>query len=867
MRVRVLLLVVIVVAIVAGLLIWGLWPKQPKPGTVKDEALAVGREAPSFLAADEDYFHDMDYGESLRPEEIRAALNPYLPNVTAADAVNHFVKGRNNWIVWTGGNDRFWDQLWVKSFGTIDLLKTISSHPSMSYGRSKRWTYLGLVNEPCFQAPSGPRTDRFGLWLDERVKSPDCGPDPFENERKYPGVKTGARGKNIPAGSFYGYATGVVGLRLLPNPAFDEAAQKKWDPVRYYTDPAYYNDKDLVKPYRVGMSCGFCHVGPNPSNPPKDPENPKWENLNSNPGAQYFWVDRIFVWNPVQKNYAFQLFHTSRPGALDTSLVSSDQINNPRTMNAVYNFPARMKLATFFGEEQLAGGELNNKQFNDSIGKDSALWAFYDKRTGNVKTPRVLKDGSDSVGALGALNRVYINIGLFSEEWMLHFIPLLGGPKITPILIADAEKSSSYWKATEAQTPDVALFFLASAKPDLLSKAVEKTSHGPTYLSPTYADAQGKPVPVPVLADASQLDRGKEVFAERCARCHSSKLPEKAYTEYFQGACMGPKYLECWDKYWTWTKTAEFKEDMKRKVMDPHFLDDNTLTNDARVPVTLLETNACSPLGTNAIQGDIWDNFSSQSYKNLPSVGKIQVQDPYTGESHAYEMPAGGRGYTRPPSLVSVWSTAPFLVNNSLGWFYESGSVDDRLRSFDDSITKLLWPEKREGTDRVVTKSGLIHPGKIDRLPEKGYLMTDPGFLPKPLQGLPRALSTAMPNVFRSELLPSGREYGRVQLGPFPKGMPINLLSNVDLKKTAGVLGFAVSFQRYLEAVPPDASDEETSRIFAPLVPKLLKLSKCPDFVVNKGHYFGTAYLPATEGEPPLTDADKHALIQFLKTF
>src|SRR2546422_4076585 len=33
-----------------------------------------------------------------------------------------------------------------------------------------------------------------------------------------------------------------------------------------------------------------------------------------------------------------------------------------------------------------------------------------------VWTPRVLKDGADSVGALGALNRVHLNIGLFSEE-------------------------------------------------------------------------------------------------------------------------------------------------------------------------------------------------------------------------------------------------------------------------------------------------------------------------------------------------------------------------------------------------------------------------------------------------------------------
>ena len=39
---------------------------------------------------------------------------------------------------------------------------------------------------------------------------------------------------------------------------------------------------------------------------------------------------------------------------------------------------------------------------------------------------RVLKDGADSVGTLGALNRVYLNIGLFSEEWLLHFRPFLG---------------------------------------------------------------------------------------------------------------------------------------------------------------------------------------------------------------------------------------------------------------------------------------------------------------------------------------------------------------------------------------------------------------------------------------------------------
>jgi hypothetical protein len=203
------------------------WLSRPQIGHVKDEAIVAGLKADSFKAAGEDYFHDMDGGIPLSPDEI---------------------KGRNTWIVWTAGNDRMWDQLSVTSVGALDFLKTISSHPDLKANRDNRWDYLGLVNEPCFVKPIEPDPKRYGLWLDQR--SQDCPPDPFENEQNYPGVRVGARGKNIPAGSYYGYATGIVGLRLFPNPDFDEAAEKKWDPVRYYTDASYYESKDLVKPCR-----------------------------------------------------------------------------------------------------------------------------------------------------------------------------------------------------------------------------------------------------------------------------------------------------------------------------------------------------------------------------------------------------------------------------------------------------------------------------------------------------------------------------------------------------------------------------------------------------------------------------------------
>ncbi len=841
------LIILAVLAALAAILYFVLKEKKeekPKPGEVYDEAYLADRTPESLPGSADDYLGDMDYGLTKDPEAARAALEPYWPGITAQEAVDAIARGRNNWTIWTAGNDVLWDELSRLSFGNLDFLKTLSNHPAMAegdwgYSRDNRWEFLGLVNEPCFKKGTGPREDRFGLWLD--VRDPDCeyGPDPFEDEEKYPGVKIGARGKNIPVGSYYGYASGIVGLRLFPNPAFDEKAQKHWNPEKYYTDPTYYNNKDLVKPYRVGMSCGFCHVGPNPTNPPEDLENPKWENLNNNPGAQYFWIDRIFQWKVDPSDFIYQLFHTSRPGALDTSLVSSDQINNPRTMNAVYSVGARAAIAAKWGKEQLSGGELNNKQFSDYVPplpENSPLMDLYQNDGKTVLTPRVLKDGADSVGILGALNRVYINIGLFSEEWLLHFIPLVGGADITPIPIATLDKNSVYWQANETQTIDTALFFLATAQPDLLAKAPGGEAH--------------------LTQDAAQLQRGKEVFAQTCARCHSSRLPEKAFTDFFpdHGCVEGSgdkNYLDCFEDYWQWTKTAEFKDAMTEIALADDFATENYFSTELRIPVTLLETNACSPLATNAIAGDIWNDFSSSSYKKLPAVGSLLIHDPRDGRPKEYVAPGGGRGYTRVPSLISVWATAPYLLNNTVGEFYWTGTVDDRVAAFEDGIRKMLWPQTRKGERNFVTRSGKELPGVIDRTTERSNLKIARGFLPDFLKLL-----------VKEEVL---------ELGPIPAGTPVGLLTNIDLKvlKEASFLDklkTGKTFLHDLKAIPDDASDEEIRAAFGNLVDTLLAVSKCPDLVVNRGHYFGTEYLPESEGETPLSDADKEALIEFLKT-
>src|SRR5271166_4949550 len=91
------------------------------PGQVKDEAVCVGRTPESLAGADEDYFRDMDYGATKDPGAVAAELQPYVPGITPDQAVKAAAIGRNNWIVWTAGNDPLWNFLAYQSLGGLDL--------------------------------------------------------------------------------------------------------------------------------------------------------------------------------------------------------------------------------------------------------------------------------------------------------------------------------------------------------------------------------------------------------------------------------------------------------------------------------------------------------------------------------------------------------------------------------------------------------------------------------------------------------------------------------------------------------------------------------------------------------------------------
>ena len=158
--------------------------------------------------------------------------------------------------------------------------------------------------------------------------------------------------------------------------------------------------------------------------------------------------------------------------------------------------------------------------------------------------------------------------------------------------------------------------------------------------------------------------------------------------------------------------------------------------------------------------------------------------------------------------------------------------------------------------------------------------MIPTGFVPESLQPLQGTLHRWLP-----WLVGAGDD---IVLGPIPQGIPVGLLSNMKLRAESDDLGdkaahvreigeFALKLKLDLASAPQGASDAELRQRFANLKGPMMELSKCKDFVVNRGHYFGTAEFNQQDGlsadekafgtEPELSDQDKRALIAFLKTF
>ena len=254
------------------------------------------------------------------------------------------------------------------------------------------------------------------------------------------------------------------------------------------TDTTYYNDNKLVRPFRVGVACGACHISPYPYNPPADPENPRWENLASAIGNQYINEGKVFARNVEKGGLFYEMLNTQPRGTSDTSRIATDHINNPNAINPIFLLAERERIAV---PEKMAGGTL-------------ALPGEKEE----MPVPHILKDGADSIGVPGATIRVYVNIGMFSEYWLTRHNRLIGLTPQKPFEIPYAREHSVFWRATEERLGNIAAFF-RKLKPFHL------------------ADAPGGAAFI--TTDQAVMTRGKEVFADSCAACHSSKMPPAEY--------------------------------------------------------------------------------------------------------------------------------------------------------------------------------------------------------------------------------------------------------------------------------------------------------------------------------------------------
>lgn len=629
----------------------------------------------------------------------------YIPDDYYGNLAEAEKLGLQTWYFWTGGNEKFFRDFAKQTQGENDLLGLLDARPdsalfpgdSPHIKRSDRFKVLGAINTPGCKEATAP--DEYGLWLDK------CDQDP--------------------------YAGGIMGARKFPNPNFDP---QKWDVAKYY---AVGEERSQIEPpYRIGLSCGVCHIAFNPTKPPADPENPQWNNLASAIGNQYLKEGALFGGNLPIHDFRRQVLDTQPAGTSDTSRIATDHINNPNVINAIFNLEDRLELANQPGHEQV---------MNDGTTQG---------------VPNILKDGADSVGVPRASERVYINIGSCSDYWLTLHDPLLGRTPQKPFDIETASKTCEFWPKTAARMTN-AEAFLKTIKPMRLVDA----PGGDTYLT----------------QDQAVLKRGKIAFADTCASCHSSKKPPAEIA----------------------ANPEQVKEWYRQSVLSADFLDHNFLSDDLRKPITLIGTNAGRALGTNAKKGHIWEQFSSKTYKELLSPGTLKLANPFNKDQPIlFEVPSGGPGYYRTPSLISLWSSAPFFHNNMLGKFNGDPSVKGRMEAFNDAIEKLLWPEKREGTILRTNSNSYLDVGKLEA------------------------------NV--------------------PKGTPINLLANLDPSSTPEILQRKLNSDigaKVLQALVKFVPDKV-------LTPLLLKYNQSPDFIEDHGHYFGTE----------LVDEDKRALIEFLKT-
>lgn len=474
------------------------------------------------------------------------------------------------------------------------------------------------------------------------------------------------------------HSSGVLGYRKY----YEDSVTTDSGEIVYDPRTAPYEENEIRenKRFVIGHPCVQCHVAFDPTNPPANPNKPEWANLNATIGNQHTRQPKAFFQGLPEDHLANQILMAGRLGTIDTSLVASDWKNNPGTQNKIMDF--------------------QNKRIFEHLMKDPV--------SGDISTARtrhVLKGGEDSVGEHLALIRVYINIGLCTEEcWVPNFSypgQLFGSAtEQSPMRIMQCANECDAWNYADAKMDDLAAYLITG---------------GPTYLLAA-EDLDGKLGSE--FIDLSKVPQGRKIFARECAGCHSSKVaPENiradknALAKFYEGHVFGS------EDYWQYEFAEEKRSspefttrylvtDDEGAVRPRQFAEDGVfgqdwLSNDELIAMDIIGTNSCRAMHDNHNEGKIFEEFSSETYKSAADGGSVplvlnQLIPVVGGMTVGEQTVEGGPGYLRNFSLLSAWATAPFLHNNAIGevTFLADGSPDytvkGRIAQFEMAYDELM---------------------------------------------------------------------------------------------------------------------------------------------------------------------------------
>jgi hypothetical protein len=760
--------------------------------------------------------------------------------------------GREIWFKATAGNDRFHTYVFQQRLGVlIDWNRVLNSA-----SRGERFKTWGIINDPDCCTPGSP--DCPIKSLDETYGFDYCPGDAdllahvgkpgyqdpacaFEDAPVDPKGPHGGKDQRQSACDLaFGTSTGALGFRKFPNPRFNaerwralNGSMGSWNGLTRMlkesgpdSRTSHLLDGSIEPPFLIGMSCGACHIAFNPLKPPRDPERPAWENIDGLVGNQYSRASEIMASGMSPDSLEWQIFAHARPGTVDTSAVPNDQVSNPGTMNPLINLEQRPKfeeLLTKWRPVTSCTAGADERSCWCEPGRDGKCWQ---RSQAKERVHHILKGGEDSIGALEAIQRVYFNIGSCSEQcWVNHITDLRqADPKHrgfgqTPFDIGQCRRDCANFRAIEDRLQNIADFLFTGRPADL-------------YL------ARGLSSPDALVAQLNQefgagaVQRGKVVFAETCARCHSSQSgPFDANTDFHA--------------------VVEGRPGVRRDF----------LSNEIPVRVTEVGTSRSRALHSNHMTGHVWEEYGSDTLRARPPVEGIQ-------EPHD-----GGRGYYRPISLLSVWAFAPLMHNNAIGpevcgnptdrtkELYRSPyvtrgtwtrvqnpapcvpfdpSVEGRYKLFKASMEELLNPDTRIPkitlVDQAIVIDGPTFPGQ-----EQGFELQIPAGIPASVPGNLRHKDLVGDLVLVKTDVPRLRQKYQSR----GKDEVDRIVTTLEAILKALTTGLVSSPERVV------------SQIGREHLPFLLKMySNSTIEIENEGHTFGRSLSPA----------DKKALIAFLAT-